>query len=249
MNKLFPPPTPPTKKLDNHAMSWQISFKFCRSSSYGVVTIWVKFQENWRGCLDHFLIIDTEWPCFMVKIWSNFCPLMWDNVDACLLQCPTNLPIAFLHKVYHFSRTLVLIYRKVFLSCAEHFSCHAPLILIATKSVFTKFNFRCPKRLAAPFRKTTISLFNYYSGISVIVINRCADAKWLWSISFHLFSITVIGLTSTDSIWSLLRSSTIMLLMMVVAFVSSSIFWITLPISMKICADKRLTWTWFCFIV
>ena len=26
------------------------------------MTIWVKFQENWRGCLDHFLRIDTEWP-------------------------------------------------------------------------------------------------------------------------------------------------------------------------------------------
>ena len=24
--------------------------------------IWVKFQENWSGCLDHFLRMDTEWP-------------------------------------------------------------------------------------------------------------------------------------------------------------------------------------------
>ena len=53
---------PPTKKLYNHAIFWQISFKVCRCSSYGVMTIWVKFQENWRGCLDHFLRIDTEWP-------------------------------------------------------------------------------------------------------------------------------------------------------------------------------------------
>ena len=27
-----------------------------------VMTIWVKFQENYRGCIDHFLRIDTEWP-------------------------------------------------------------------------------------------------------------------------------------------------------------------------------------------
>ena len=26
------------------------------------MTIWVKFQKNWRGCLDNFLRIDTEWP-------------------------------------------------------------------------------------------------------------------------------------------------------------------------------------------
>jgi len=26
------------------------------------MTIWVKFQERWRGCLDHFLRIGTEWP-------------------------------------------------------------------------------------------------------------------------------------------------------------------------------------------
>jgi len=24
--------------------------------------ILVKFQENWRGCPDHFMRIDTEWP-------------------------------------------------------------------------------------------------------------------------------------------------------------------------------------------
>jgi len=53
---------PPTKKLYNHAISWQISFEFCGCSSCGVMTIWVKFQENWSGCLDHFSRIDTEWP-------------------------------------------------------------------------------------------------------------------------------------------------------------------------------------------
>jgi len=52
---------PPTEKLYNHAISWQISFKFWRCSSYGIMKIWVKFQENWRGCFDHFLRIDTEW--------------------------------------------------------------------------------------------------------------------------------------------------------------------------------------------
>jgi len=26
------------------------------------MTIWVKFQKSWRGCLDNFLRIDTEWP-------------------------------------------------------------------------------------------------------------------------------------------------------------------------------------------
>jgi len=63
MKNLFPPVyAPPTKKLYNHAISWQISFKFCTCSSFGVMTIWVKFQENWRGCLDHVLRIDTEWP-------------------------------------------------------------------------------------------------------------------------------------------------------------------------------------------
>jgi len=53
---------PPTKKLYNHVIFWQISFKFCRCSSYGVMTIWVKFQENWSVCLDHFSRIDTECP-------------------------------------------------------------------------------------------------------------------------------------------------------------------------------------------
>jgi len=63
MKNLFPLAyAPPSKKLYNHAISWQISFKCCRCSSYGVMTIWVKFQENWRGCLDHVLRIDTEWP-------------------------------------------------------------------------------------------------------------------------------------------------------------------------------------------
>jgi len=51
----------PTKKLSNHAISWRISIELCRCLSYGTMTIWVKFQENWRGWLDHFLRIDTEW--------------------------------------------------------------------------------------------------------------------------------------------------------------------------------------------
>ena len=52
MNNLCPPGyASPTKKLYNHAISWQISFKFCGCSSYGVMTIWVKFQENGEGSL------------------------------------------------------------------------------------------------------------------------------------------------------------------------------------------------------
>jgi len=42
---------PPTKKLYNHAISWQISFKFCRCSSYGAMTIWEKFRKIGKGDL------------------------------------------------------------------------------------------------------------------------------------------------------------------------------------------------------
>jgi len=62
----------PTKKLHNHAISCKISFKFCRCSSYGVMTIWAKFQENWRGCPDHFLRIDTEWSISYLQNQSYF---------------------------------------------------------------------------------------------------------------------------------------------------------------------------------
>ena len=67
----FGPPwlNTPTKKLHNHAISWQISFKFCRCSSYGVM---MKSQENWRGCSDHFLRIDTEWPITYLQNQSYF---------------------------------------------------------------------------------------------------------------------------------------------------------------------------------
>jgi len=37
-------------------------FSFCATFGPRYFTFWVKFQENWRGCPDHFLRIDTEWP-------------------------------------------------------------------------------------------------------------------------------------------------------------------------------------------
>jgi len=91
----FVPPQlyPPTKNPHNHAIYWQISFKFCRCSWYEVTTIWIKFQENWReypdknwkgcptgaatqgvlrtSCISPFLRIDTEWPVRLVLFMSQ----------------------------------------------------------------------------------------------------------------------------------------------------------------------------------
>jgi len=79
---------PPIKMLYNHAISWQFSFKFCGCSSYGVMTIWVKFQENWSGCLDHFSRIDTEWPfrdrkCRFIVFLVGFSAITREPLKVC----------------------------------------------------------------------------------------------------------------------------------------------------------------------
>jgi len=94
MNNLCPPGyAPSTKKLCNHAVSWQISFKFCRCSSYGVMTIWVKFLEKWRGCFNHFLRIDRNGPkrvLKLFKLWTlNQCLCFFNFVLICAWNLAT----------------------------------------------------------------------------------------------------------------------------------------------------------------
>ena len=51
------------------------------------MTIWVKFQENWKGCLYHFLRIDTEQAMNIepVSLFFQLCAYLrmkFGNVEA-----------------------------------------------------------------------------------------------------------------------------------------------------------------------